>query len=127
MKYFVFLKRIEQQKFDNALASAKDQMVQNVQVVCVLFLLTVSLNLNTAAPKNVSPPPNLLKLSVIVLYDTGSVFNGLLFFSDPTVIVSRSNHMTPPVSAQDTTSLEKKASSRLLCHAGKDKFLYIRP
>lgn len=89
---------MERQKFDNALASAKDQMVRNVEVVCVLFLLTVSLNLNSEASKSVSPPSprHLPKLSVIVLYDTSSVLNGVLSFSGSTVIVSQSNHKDPP-------------------------------
>lgn len=58
IKYFVFLKWIERQKFDNALASPNDQMVPSVQVVCVLFLLTVSLNLNSAASKSVIFSPS---------------------------------------------------------------------
>lgn len=128
---------MERQRFDNALASAKDQMVRNVEVVCVLFLLTVSLNLNSSASKSVSLPTHhrLLKLSVTVLYDTGYVLNGLLFYSDSTVIVSLSNHndpphtlssSQPPVSALNTTSLEKSFQSPFY-HAGNDRFLYIRP
>lgn len=79
------------QEFDNALASPKDQMIQNVQVVFVLFLLTVSSNLNSAASKSVIFP-RLLKLSILVLYDAGNVVYGLLYFSDSTVRASQSSH-----------------------------------
>lgn len=122
---------MERQKFDNALASPKDQMVQSVQVVGVLFLLTVSLNLNSAASKSVifSPSSEAQYVSALWCRRRGLWSAFFQWFYSYSFTEQPQGFFFPAlVSALNTTSLGKSKKLPVTFeHAGKDRFLYIRP